>query len=123
MGVQIEIQQVEWATYLQDLHRERLQVWGGSGWQADYPDPQDFIDILFHSESKGNHGKYSNSQVDEILEEARIDQDPLTRISKYNKADISKILHIINDASLKYKGVIPEDCWNEPYMSEQELIS
>ena len=87
LGVQIEIQQVEWATYLQDLHRERLQVWGGSGWQADYPDPQDFIDILFHSESKGNHGKYSNSQVDEILEEARIDQDPLTRISKYNKAE------------------------------------
>ena len=23
---------------------------------------------------------------------------------------------------LKYKGVIPEECWNEPYMSEQELI-
>ncbi|MBM01530.1 MAG: ABC transporter substrate-binding protein [Chloroflexi bacterium] len=87
LGIQIEIQQVEWATYLQDLHRERLQVWGGSGWQADYPDPQDFVDILFHSESKGNHGNYSNPQVDEILEEARVDQDPLTRISKYNKAE------------------------------------
>ena len=87
LGVQIEIQQVEWATYLQDLHRERLQVWGGSGWQADYPDPQDFVDILFHSESKGNHGNYNNQQVDEILEEARVDQDPLTRISKYNKAE------------------------------------
>jgi GNAT superfamily N-acetyltransferase len=43
-------------------------------------------------------------------------------ISEYKKTDISKILHIINDASLKYKGVIPEDCWKEPYMSEQELI-
>ena len=44
-------------------------------------------------------------------------------ISEYKKTDTSKILHIINDASLKYKGVIPDDCWSEPYMSEQELIS
>ena len=44
-------------------------------------------------------------------------------ISEYKKTDISKILHIINEASLKYKGVIPDDCWNEPYMSEQELIN
>ena len=44
-------------------------------------------------------------------------------ISEYKKTDTSKILHIINEASLKYKGVIPDDCWNEPYMSEQELIS
>ena len=44
-------------------------------------------------------------------------------ISEYKKTDTSKILHIINEASLKYKGVIPDNCWNEPYMSEQELIS
>ena len=44
-------------------------------------------------------------------------------ISEYKKTDTSKILHIINEASLKYKGVIPDNCWNEPYMSEQELIN
>ena len=43
-------------------------------------------------------------------------------ISEYNKTNISKILHVINDASLRYKGIIPDDCWHEPYMSEQELI-
>ena len=43
-------------------------------------------------------------------------------ISEYKKTDTSKILHIINEASLKYKGVIPDGCWKEPYMSEQELI-
>ena len=43
-------------------------------------------------------------------------------ISEYTIKDILKILHVINDASLKYKGVIPDDCWHEPYMSEQELI-
>ena len=44
-------------------------------------------------------------------------------ISEYKKTDASKILQIINEASLKYKGVIPDNCWNEPYMSKQELIS
>ena len=43
-------------------------------------------------------------------------------IREYTKTDTSKILHIINDASLKYKGIIPDDCWHEPYMSKRELI-
>ena len=43
-------------------------------------------------------------------------------ISEYTKSGISKILHVINDASLKYKGIIPDNCWHEPYMSEQKLI-
>ena len=44
-------------------------------------------------------------------------------ISEYTKSETSKILHVINDASLRYKGIIPNDCWHEPYMSEQELIA
>ena len=43
-------------------------------------------------------------------------------INEYTKKDISKILHVINDASIIYKGIIPDNCWHEPYMSEQELI-
>ena len=42
-------------------------------------------------------------------------------ISEYTKNDTSKILHIINDASLRYKGIIPDICWHEPYMSKKEL--
>ena len=44
-------------------------------------------------------------------------------ISEYKKIDTSKILYIINDASLKYKNIIPKDCWHEPYMSERELTN
>jgi len=43
-------------------------------------------------------------------------------INEYTKSDTSTILHIINDASLRYKGIIPDNCWREPYMSEQKLI-
>ena len=44
-------------------------------------------------------------------------------ITKYTKKDIPNILSVINDAALKYKGIIPDDCWHEPYMLEQELIN
>ena len=44
-------------------------------------------------------------------------------ITKYTKNDIPNILSVINDAALRYKGIITDDCWYEPYMSEQELIN
>ena len=35
--------------------------------------------------------------------------------------DEPEILAVINDASIKYKGAIPEDAWKEPYMPAEEL--
>ncbi len=43
-------------------------------------------------------------------------------IREYTKNNTSKILLIINNASLRYKGIIPDNCWHVPYMLEQELI-
>ena len=36
-------------------------------------------------------------------------------------SDFEAILDIINDAASAYRGVIPADCWHEPYMPAQEL--
>ncbi|MBM3945748.1 MAG: peptide ABC transporter substrate-binding protein, partial [SAR202 cluster bacterium] len=95
LGVQVEIQQVEWATYLQDLNRQRYQAYAGLGWEADYPDPQDFLDVLFHTDSGLNHGAYSNPQLDAILEQARTEQDSTRRIQLYRQAEEL----IVNDAA------------------------
>ena len=35
--------------------------------------------------------------------------------------EIDRALAIINQAALAYQGVIPGDCWHEPYMPEAEL--
>lgn len=42
-------------------------------------------------------------------------------IFKCNQEDLHVICDIINDASIAYKGVIPEDRWHEPYIPEDEL--
>ncbi len=42
-------------------------------------------------------------------------------IKKLSSTDSSIIYEVINKAALAYRGVIPEDCYHEPYMSDQEL--
>ena len=88
LGVDIAVQQTEWATYLWDLRAHRYQMFGlTAGWIADYPDPQDFLDILFHSESRNNDTGYSNPEVDSLLEEARGEQDFDKRMELYQQAE------------------------------------
>ncbi len=87
LGVEVEIQQVEWATYLEDLDAKKFQAYAGLGWEADYPDPQDFLDILFHSESSINHGDFQDAAIDAVLEEARTEADIQKRIALYHQAE------------------------------------
>lgn len=42
-------------------------------------------------------------------------------IRKCGSEDFEKMFEIINDAAQAYKGVIPADCWKEPYMDREEL--
>ncbi len=42
-------------------------------------------------------------------------------IRSCTSADLPVIDSIINEAAEKYRGVIPADCWHEPYMSRPEL--
>ncbi len=86
LEVDVEIQQVEWATFLQDLHRNRLQAFS-LAWQADYPDPHTFVDVLFRTGSSINNTNYSNPQVDALLEQANIEADPVRRIKLYQEAE------------------------------------
>ena len=44
-------------------------------------------------------------------------------IKEYTTIDTSKIIDVINEAAVKYKSIIPDDCYHDPYMSEQELIN
>ena len=42
---------------------------------------------------------------------------PLTR------QEVPMALEIVNAAAAAYKGVIPEDCWQEPYMPLEEMLA
>ena len=42
-------------------------------------------------------------------------------IRRCTTEDFDDIHAIINDGALAYKGVIPADCWTEPYMPREQL--
>ena len=86
LGVKVEIQQTEFATFLKDLNRRRFQMFD-IGWIADYPDPENFLDILFYSDSQNNHTNYSNPEVDRLLERARTESDQTVRYQIYHQAE------------------------------------
>jgi ABC-type transport system substrate-binding protein len=86
LGVEIEVEVVEWREFLLGLDSQKYQMYS-LGWIGDYPDPQNFLDLLFHSGSAYNHGAYSNSELDALVEQARVEQDPQERWSLYQQAE------------------------------------
>lgn len=81
-----KVRQLEPETYYEVLMEEKDEIYD-SGWVADYPDPENFLDILFHSGSEENDGEYSNPQIDALLEQARVEQDEAVRMSLYQKIE------------------------------------
>ncbi len=86
LGIEVDIQQTEWATFLADVNERKYQMFS-LGWIADYPDPENFLDLLFHSESSNNHTNYANPEVDRLLEEARTERDRERRFEIYNQVE------------------------------------
>lgn len=85
LEVPLEVQVVQQG-YFQGLTARAYQMFI-TGWVADYPDPQNFLDILLHSRSNGNHGGYSNPEVDLLLERARIEPEAQKRLALYRQVE------------------------------------
>ena len=87
LGVEVAIEQTEWATFLTDIDRRPNPYQAFSiGWIADYPDPENFLDLLFHCDSLGNRTGYCNEEVDALLEQARVERDANARMALYQQA-------------------------------------
>lgn len=86
LGVEVEVEQVETATFFQDVRRGKYQMWE-LGWSADYPDPENFLDIHFYSESRQNETKYANPEVDKLILQARVERDATKRMQLYNQIE------------------------------------
>ena len=80
------VRQIESDSYFSRLADELDDLFD-YGWIADYPDPENVLDVLFHAPSTNNVGGYANPRVDELLEEARIRQDVPARLELYRQVE------------------------------------
>ena len=85
LGVNITVEQDQ-TSFLSNLGKHRLQMFY-IGWVADYPDPEDFLGVLFSGTSQGNDTGYNQSQVNQILAQASAETDPQKRGAFYAQAN------------------------------------
>ncbi|MDQ6602627.1 MAG: peptide ABC transporter substrate-binding protein [Chloroflexota bacterium] len=85
LGVRVDVEESRFGDYLGELdaHTYGLFV---VNWVADYPDPENFLDVLFHTGSPRNYSNYSNPKVDALLDQANVEQDATKRTDLYRQA-------------------------------------
>ena len=84
LGVDVRVRQLDRDAFMgaTQRDRDRPQMFM-TGWIADYADPQNFLDILFHSRSRENMARYASPEIDRDLEKARSERDSAVRTKLY----------------------------------------
>jgi peptide/nickel transport system substrate-binding protein/oligopeptide transport system substrate-binding protein len=92
-GIDVKLSNFEWGTFLDKLSKGNKG--SGSqlfrmGWIADYPSMDNFLYPLFQSDQArtGSYTFYSNTQVDDLLLQARSTQDAQERYDLYAQAEL-----------------------------------
>lgn len=79
VNVHIKIKPRTWRAFLEAVRVLDLVPFFYLGWQADFPDPSNFLEVLLHSKNIGsnNNTGYSNAEVDRLLDQAAhtVDQE------------------------------------------------
>lgn len=85
LGVGVDVEESRFGDYLSELDAHQYPMFVVT-WVADYPDPENFLDVLFHTGSPRNYGGYSNPKVDALLDQANVEQNSTTRANLYRQA-------------------------------------
>ncbi|MBP0446894.1 ABC transporter substrate-binding protein [Roseomonas sp. SSH11] len=83
-GFELRIVATEFASALQAAVRGDFQTYL-SGWSGR-PDPDGNVWTFIHSRGAQNDGKYSNPEVDRLLDQSRAESDPARRTALYAEA-------------------------------------
>lgn len=89
LGIKVTLDAKESKSVSHDLGTLNYQISGLSGWQADYPDPQDWFDI-FITGSGNQFSGWSNSQYDADVKKGDTTPKNSDRLAAYS--DAQKIL-------------------------------
>lgn len=108
VGVRIDTEPVTHEEFVAIRKRHGSPALYATGWYADYPDPDNFLYVLFHSRGGDPLSlHYSNPQLDDLVERARRSLDLDERIALYRQAEDI----IIDDAPCIFlyhsRGVVP----------------
>ncbi len=93
VGVRIQIKAIAWGPFLEAVKLPDLVPLFLLGWEADFPDPSNFLEVLLHSKNIGsnNNTNYRNPEVDTLLDTAAHTVDPRERLQLLQRVELVAI--------------------------------
>lgn len=95
LGIKVNVEYLDPTDFSSAARKSKVSNLFDYGWCADYPDPENFIDVLFHSGSEFNLAKFNNADFDALVEKARTEQNPSDRIQLYHQAEAMIIDNVV----------------------------
>jgi peptide/nickel transport system substrate-binding protein len=92
LGVNVSLKQLPWPQHLELLESGKSPLFR-SGWIADYPDPENFLNLLYgrnipdDGPSPINTSRYTSLKFDELFEQALATADSTERARLFHQAD------------------------------------
>jgi oligopeptide transport system substrate-binding protein len=86
LGVEVTLHVLEPDWFVYHIKEEKDEMFD-MGWIADYPHPEDFLDVLFHTGAENNFAGYSNPTIDALMEQAGIEADEALSQELYRQAE------------------------------------
>ncbi|WP_322904426.1 ABC transporter substrate-binding protein [Paenibacillus campi] len=127
IGVKVNIQSPEWATYLEDLRKGDKDDLYMIGWTGDNGDPDNFFYPLLDKDSIGanNYSQYASEPLHKLLVEAQRETNQDARAKLYEQAQVivkqdAPWIPLVHStpllaASVKVKGYVPSPTGSESY--------
>ena len=87
VGIHVLLKPAAWPPLLEAIRQPRTVELALSGWEADFPDPENFLEVLFARQQWGanNNSFYYNPQVDALLAQAARQTDMKQRYAIYDE--------------------------------------
>lgn len=87
LGIPVQIRYAaDWPEFQSLMRAGQMSIFRRA-WYADLPDPDNVLAVLFHSKSAYNYMRYVNKDVDRLLDQGRVEQDPVRRAELYREAE------------------------------------
>jgi peptide/nickel transport system substrate-binding protein/oligopeptide transport system substrate-binding protein len=87
VGIEVTLKvAANWKEFVQKINDKQAAMFYAA-WYADFPDPDNFLYTLCHSNSRTNRMNYENPEVDRLLDQARSETDYEKRVELYRKIE------------------------------------
>jgi oligopeptide transport system substrate-binding protein len=147
LGVSVKINELDTNKLVEEIfaadnNAKGLQMWY-IDWGADYPDPQDWLTLLFDKNVPNNNSNYGQNSLPNVAQQQQAQQwmeqadgiaNQTDRMQQYNKAEQQLVNDVawlpISQATRSFvrqpcvvgiadnaQGLIPPDSWGQIYMS------